>query len=56
MFGTLVTALPSAHEGGEINFSHADQTKIFKTSEVSQFELSNAGWYAVNPQRLMMVC
>lgn len=43
MFGTLVIALPSEHEGGEIVLKHCGQTKIFKSS---QHEASWACWYS----------
>lgn len=44
MFGTLVIALPSKHEGGAVEVTHAGQTKLFETSKFSEFEASYLAW------------
>ncbi|RDW69921.1 hypothetical protein BP5796_08318 [Coleophoma crateriformis] len=46
MFGTLVIALPSEHQGGQLVVTHLGQTKTFETSEVSAFEYSYLAWYS----------
>jgi hypothetical protein len=47
MFATLVIALPSKHEGGEVRVSHAGQTEIFETSKYSDFEASYLAWFVM---------
>lgn len=47
MFATLVIALPSKHEGGEVRVTHSGQTKTFETSKFSEFDASYLAWYAV---------
>ena len=44
MFGTLVIALPSKHEGGEVRVTHAGNTKLFETSQYSEFDSSYLAW------------
>jgi hypothetical protein len=44
MFGTLVIALPSRHEGGEVHVSHAGKTKVLESSKASEFESSYLAW------------
>lgn len=44
MFATLVIALPSKHEGGEVRVTHAGQTKVFETSLTSDFNASYLAW------------
>jgi hypothetical protein len=44
MFGTLVIALPSKHEGGDVRVTHAGQTKVFETSKYSAFDSSYLAW------------
>jgi hypothetical protein len=44
MFGTLVIALPSKHEGGEVRVSHARKTHVFETSKFSDFHSSFLAW------------
>lgn len=46
MFGTLVIALPSKHEGGAVRVTHAGQTKLFETSKFSGFEASYLAWFS----------
>ncbi|KAH6672517.1 hypothetical protein B0J14DRAFT_74998 [Halenospora varia] len=46
MFATLVIALPSKHEGGEVRVTHAGQTKVFETSLTSDFNASYLAWFA----------
>ncbi|KAK0716561.1 hypothetical protein B0T21DRAFT_425871 [Apiosordaria backusii] len=43
MFGTLVIALPSPHQGGDVVVKHCGQTMTFKTSEHPQ---SFVCWYS----------
>ncbi|TAQ83888.1 hypothetical protein B7494_g7785 [Chlorociboria aeruginascens] len=43
MFGTMVIALPSKHEGGEV---HGSETKLFETSKYSDFDFSYLAWYS----------
>ena len=47
MFATLVIALPSKHEGGEVRVTHSGKTKKFETSKFSEFDASYLAWYAV---------
>lgn len=44
MFATLVIALPSKHEGGEVRVTHGGQTKTFGTSKSSEFDSSYLAW------------
>jgi len=46
MFATLVIALPSKHEGGEVRVTHSGKTKKFETSKFSEFDASYLAWYA----------
>lgn len=46
MFGTLVIALPSSHQGGEVVLAHAGSTKTFSTSQHSDFGVSWMAWYS----------
>lgn len=46
MFGTLVVCLPSKHEGGEVYLTHNGESRVFKSSQVSEFEGSYAAWYS----------
>ncbi|KUJ09541.1 uncharacterized protein LY89DRAFT_787848 [Mollisia scopiformis] len=46
MFATLVIALPSKHEGGEVHVTHAGKTKIFATSTFSEFDASYLAWFS----------
>jgi hypothetical protein len=43
-FGTLVIALPSKHDGGEIKFAHAGHTTLIETSKSSRFDSSYFAW------------
>jgi hypothetical protein len=45
MFATLVIALPSKHEGGEVRVTHAGKTQVFETSKMSDFGTSYMSWY-----------
>jgi hypothetical protein len=47
MFATLVIALPSKHEGGEVRVTHGGKTKTFETSKSSEFDSSYLTWYAL---------
>jgi hypothetical protein len=44
MFATLVVALPSKHEGGEVRVTHAGKTEVFETSKFSAFDFSYLAW------------
>jgi len=44
MFATLVVALPSKHEGGEVRVTHAGKTEILETSKFSEFDFSYLAW------------
>lgn len=44
MFATLVIALPSKHDGGEVRVTHSGKTKVFATSKVSEFNASFLAW------------
>lgn len=46
MFGTLVMALPSKYEGGEVHVTHAGKTKVFAASEFSAFEYPYLAWFS----------
>jgi hypothetical protein len=46
MFGTLVVALPSPHQGGDLAFRHQKKKVTFQTSKNSDFGFSWATWYA----------
>ncbi len=47
MFGTLVVALPSVHEGGEINAHFGGRSKTLKLDEpASKFQIGYAAFYA----------
>ncbi|KUJ08148.1 uncharacterized protein LY89DRAFT_677038 [Mollisia scopiformis] len=46
VFGTLRIALPTHHEGGEIQVTHGSQIKNFKVSEDSAFGCSHMTWYS----------
>lgn len=45
VFATLVIALPSKHEGGELQVTHAGKTQVFETSKYSDFGSSYLAWY-----------
>ena len=45
MFGTLIVALPSAHQGGEISLRHQRETLNIATAPNSGFGFSWAAWY-----------
>jgi hypothetical protein len=47
MFATLVIALPSKHEGGEVRVTHDGKTKTFETSKFSEFDSSYLAWYDI---------
>jgi hypothetical protein len=47
MFATLVIALPSKHEGGEVRVTHGGKTKTFETSRFSEFDSSYLAWYDI---------
>lgn len=47
MFGTMVIALPSKHEGGEVRVTHAGKTEIFETSKFSEYGSSYLAWYDI---------
>jgi hypothetical protein len=47
MFATLVIALPSKHEGGEVRVTHGGKTKTFETSKFSEFDSSYLAWYDI---------
>ncbi|RDW89730.1 hypothetical protein BP6252_01762 [Coleophoma cylindrospora] len=46
MFGTLVIALPSEHQGGQLVATFLGQTMTFETSEISAFDYSCLAWYS----------
>ncbi|KAE9367525.1 hypothetical protein N431DRAFT_348602 [Stipitochalara longipes BDJ] len=46
MFATLVIALPSKHEGGQVRVNHGGLTKVFETSKFSEFDSSYLAWFA----------
>lgn len=46
MFGTLTVSLPSKHSGGDIHLSHNGDTRVFQSSESSEFNCSHVAWYA----------
>ncbi|KAG9238196.1 hypothetical protein BJ875DRAFT_437669 [Amylocarpus encephaloides] len=46
MFATLVVALPSKHEGGEVRVSHAGETRVFETSKFSDYNASFLAWFS----------
>jgi len=46
MFGTLVIALPSSHQGGEVIVTHAGRTETISTSPYSDFDVSWLAWYS----------
>ncbi|KAL5331156.1 hypothetical protein ACEPPN_000685 [Leptodophora sp. 'Broadleaf-Isolate-01'] len=46
MFATLVVALPSKHEGGEVRVSHNGETKVYATSTTSEFDGSYLAWFS----------
>lgn len=50
MFATLVIALPSKHEGGELHVTHAGKMEVFKTSKFSEFDSSYLAWQAFSSQ------
>jgi len=43
MFGTLVMALPSSHQGGQLQLRHRGETFDFSTAD---FDFSWSAWYA----------
>ena len=44
MFGTLIIALPSSHQGGDVQTSFGGQAQTLKTSESSDFGFSYLAW------------
>jgi len=44
MFGTLVVALPSSHQGGDVQTSFGTQERILKTAPTSNFGFSYLAW------------
>jgi len=44
IFGTLVVALPSSHQGGDVHTSFRDQKRISKTAPGSDFGFSYSAW------------
>lgn len=44
MFGTLVVALPSSHQGGDVKTSFGTQERILKTAPASKFGFSYLAW------------
>ncbi|TVY44089.1 hypothetical protein LOCC1_G004493, partial [Lachnellula occidentalis] len=46
MFATLVIALPSKHEGGEVRVTHAGKTRVFETAKFSDFGSSFLAWFS----------
>ncbi len=44
MFGTLVVALPSGHQGGDVQTSFGNQERILKTAPASDFGFSYLAW------------
>ena len=46
MFGTLVVALPSAHEGGELVLRHAGREKTIDLHDAAPSEIRYAAFYA----------
>lgn len=46
MFGTLIIALPSWHEGGDVLITNVGnpETKSFGTAETSGFDASYIAW------------
>jgi predicted 2-oxoglutarate/Fe(II)-dependent dioxygenase YbiX len=46
MFGTLIVALPSPHEGGELALRHQKARFNFSTARNSEFGFSWAAWYS----------
>ncbi|TVY39810.1 hypothetical protein LSUB1_G005264 [Lachnellula subtilissima] len=46
MFATLVIALPSKHEGGEVRVTHAGKTRVFETAKFSEFGASFLAWFS----------
>ena len=47
MFATLVIALPSEHEGGEVEATFGGQTMILDTASKSAFGFSWLAWYGL---------
>ena len=56
MFGTLVIALPSKHEGGEVRVTHGGITRIFDTSKSSEINASFLAWCAIEYLSLSIAC
>lgn len=46
MIGTLVVALPSRHEGGDVHLSHNGKRRVFAPSKSSAFDLVALAWYS----------
>ena len=44
MFATLVIALPSEHEGGQVEATFGDKTIVLDTASSSAFEYSWLAW------------
>ncbi|KAI0479394.1 hypothetical protein GGR56DRAFT_690765 [Xylariaceae sp. FL0804] len=46
MIATLVICLPSLHEGGSVELSHAGKTTIIDTAKASNFSLTSLAWFS----------
>ena len=44
MFATLVVALPSSHDGGDVQVSFGNEKKTLNTSSISDFGFSYLAW------------
>ena len=49
MFGTLVIALPSEHQGGAVRAAFRGKEKVLETAPSSAFEYSYLAWYGTSP-------
>lgn len=46
MFGTLIIALPSKHEGGQVHLSHAGKTEVLTTATNSDYGYTYLAWFS----------
>nr|POF13111.1 hypothetical protein CFP56_10259 [Quercus suber] len=46
IFGTLVIALPSKHEGGDVHFSHAGVTTVLNIASDSDYGCTSMAWFS----------
>ncbi|RMZ80689.1 hypothetical protein DV738_g2708, partial [Chaetothyriales sp. CBS 135597] len=46
MFGTLVVALGSAHQGGKVLLEHKKKTFVYESAKTSRYSASFAAWYS----------